>query len=228
VQLQRDWLLLNSINNQRSVLKTSFIQFTPKILGLALVLFTWYNSKAQSFEVMPGSQRLFIDVQYLKFMDKGKRVSLFSRARATAEYDRQETDLFTGAYLNYTTKPGIGGTAIGRISSNSSGVDVGIHYFKATKSFMIYALPSINVNNELLYSWFSIIRYTPELNKQWKLYSNLELFSAFGETGNLANVQRIRIGVDKQGNQFGLALNRSDGRFVETDVNPGLFFRKQF
>jgi hypothetical protein len=177
---------------------------------------------------MPGTERLFIDAQYLKFLGEQKRMSLFSRARATAQYDEQKTDLFTGAYLNYTTKSGIGGTLIGRIASNSSGVDVGMHYFKATKSFMVYALPSIHINDELLYSWFSIVRFTPELKKEWKLYSNLELFSAFDRNGNLANVQRVRMGVDKNGYQFGLAVNLAESRFAETDINPGVFFRKQF
>ena len=164
----------------------------------------------------------------MKFLDKNNRISLFSRARATAEYSGQNTDLFTGAYLNYTSKSGFGGTVLGRISSIGSGVDAGIHYFKATKVFMVYALPSININNELLYSWFSIVRYTPTILKDWKLYTSLELFSAFGQIGHLSNVQRIRLGADKKDFQFGLALNLSESRFADSDVNPGVFLRKQF
>ena len=169
-----------------------------------------------------------MDAQYLKFFDVDKKLSLFSRARATAEYGAQNTDLFTGAYFNYTTKYGMGTTVIGRISSAASAIDVGIHYFKAKKSLMVYALPSINVSNELLYSWFSILRYTPVIKNDWKLYTSLELFSAFGQIGHLSSVQRVRLGVDKKGNQFGLAINVGESRFSDTDVNPGVFFRKQF
>ena len=169
-----------------------------------------------------------IDAQYLKFFDEGRRVSLFSRARATTAYNEQNTDLFTGAYLNYTTRSGFGGTFLGRISSRSSGVDIGVHYFKASKTFMVYALHAINLNDELLYSWFSIIRFTPWLKENWKLYSSLELFSAFGTIGHLSSVQRIRLGMDTKGYQFGLALNLNHSRFAETDINPGIFFRRQF
>ncbi|KXX67138.1 hypothetical protein [Flammeovirga sp. SJP92] len=131
--------------------------------------------------------------------------------------------------MNYTTNSGFGGTVLGRISSNNAGVDAGVHYFKASKKFVIYALPSININNELLYSWFSILRFTPDLNKQWKLYSSLELFSAFSDIGHLSSVQRVRIGLDKKGNQFGLAVNLHESRYsASIDINPGLFFRKQF
>ena len=195
-----------------------------------LILFIGIHltTKAQSFEVMPGTKRVFIDAQYLKFVDSKKRVSLFSRARATAEYDEQATNLFSGAYLNYTTTSGFGGTILGRISSSSSGIDAGIHYFKATKSLMLYALASINLNDQLLYSWFSILRFTPVLNGQTKLYSSLELFSAFSKIGHLSSVQRIRVGIDKKGYQFGLAINLNESRFSDTDVNPGLFLRKQF
>lgn len=169
-----------------------------------------------------------MDAQYLSFFAGKPKLSLFSRARATAAYNDQSTDLFTGAYLNYTTSSGFGGTVIGRISSRSSGVDAGFHYFRAKKSLVIYALSSINLNDELLFSWFSILRYTPALSKQWKLYTSLELFSAFGQLGHLSSVQRIRAGVDKQGHQFGLALNLNESRFTKTDFNPGIFFRKQF
>ncbi len=186
---------------------------------------------SQSFEFMPGTERIFIDAQYLKFFDDDRKLSLFSRARATTEYDNQDnTNLFTGAYLNYTTSSGIGGTVLGRISSFSSGVDVGIHYFKANKKIMVYALPSINLNSDLLYSWFSIFRYTPQIKDDWKAYTSLELFSAFNKDGHLSSVQRIRIGADKSGFQFGLALNLSEQNrnFENTDVNPGIFLRKLF
>ena len=95
-----------------------------KVVVIILVYISGYCSYAQSFEVMPGIERLFIDAQYLKFFDDDNRLSLFSRARATAAYTEQNTNLFTGTYLNYTTKSGLGGTVNGRIASSSSGIDV--------------------------------------------------------------------------------------------------------
>ena len=93
---------------------------------------------------------------------------------------------------------------------------------------MLFALASVNLNDELLYCWFSIFGYTTTINGDWKLYSSLELFSVFGEIGHLSSVQRIRIGLDKKGYQFGLAVNLNESRFTEFDRNSGLFLRKQF
>ena len=85
---------------------------------------------AQSLEVMVGHERLFADVQWLKFMDADRKWSMFSRTRATVDYDNN-TDVFTGAYLNYTTKLGLGGSVVGRIGATGAASDVGFHFFKA-------------------------------------------------------------------------------------------------
>lgn len=202
-----------------------------KKIYLSLIIslaFCSYKMSAQSFELMTGTKRLFIDTQYLNFFNNERRVSLFHRARATTVYDAQETDLFTGNYLNYTTHSGFGGTVLGRISSNNSGIDTGIHFFKTTKSFMIYALPSININRELFYSWFSIIRYTAKLYKNTKLYTSLELFSAFNRMGHINSVQRIRIGLDQQTYQYGIAINTNESSYSVTLMNTGVFLRKKF
>ena len=185
-------------------------------------------TNAQSFEVMSGTSYIFTDAQYLKFFDEDQKFSLFSRARATFEYGENATNLFMGGYMNYTTKSGFGGTVVGRIATNSAGVDAGIHYFKAVKSVIVYALPSINLSDSLLYSWFSIVRYTPDLKNGWKLYTSLEIFSAFGKIGHLNSVQRLRFGVDKREYQFGASINFNESSYADTEVNTGVFFRKQF
>lgn len=196
------------------------------ILGLLLLN---RNAQSQSFEVMPGTERIFVDAQWLKTFDAERRWSLFSRSRATVDYD-ENTNLFMGAYINYTTKSGFGGTVVGRISSLGAGGDAGVHFFKANEKFIIYALASVEMSAEPGYSWFSILRYTPSLSEKWKLYTSLELFSNFNGDGHVASVQRIRVGLDRKGYQFGLALNLAGlgERYSTTDTNPGIFVRKQF
>ncbi|WP_462251787.1 hypothetical protein [Ekhidna sp.] len=195
----------------------------------ALVMLAVIDARSQSFEFMGGTERIFVDVQWLETFDDERKWSLFSRTRATAE-DRENTNLFTGAYLNYTTTSGFGGTILGRISSLGAGSDVGIHFFKATKEWMVYALISTELNAERAYSWFSIVRFTPELNEKWRLYNSLELFSNFNKNGHVVSVQRIRAGLKNQNYQFGLAINLSGlgPEYDPTDANPGIFVRKEF
>ncbi len=199
------------------------------LVFIALVMLAVIDARSQSFEFMDGSERIFVDVQWLETFDEEQKWSLFSRTRATAE-DRENTNLFTGAYLNYTSSSGFGGTILGRISSLGAGSDVGIHFFKANKKWMAYALISTELNSERAYSWFSIVRFTPELNEKWRLYNSMELFSNFNNDGHVASVQRIRSGLKNQSYQFGLAINLSGlgPEYNPTDTNPGIFVRKEF
>ncbi|QTN39816.1 hypothetical protein HZ996_11900 [Cryomorphaceae bacterium] len=200
----------------------SFFTFLGFFLG------TFFLS-GQSFELMPGTERVFVDAQWLKTFDEDRHWSLFSRSRATVNYDEQ-TNLFMGAYANYTTSSGFGGTVVGRISSTGAGGDLGIHFFKANRTFLVYALASVELQSEIGLSWFSILRYTAQINDRWRVYSSLELFSNFSIEGHVASVQRLRAGLDRNGYQFGLALNMAGlGPNYETrDQNPGVFVRKQF
>ena len=142
---------------------------------------------------------------------------------------KRKRDFISGLYLNYTMKSGFGASLVGRLSSADAGVDIGPHFIKQTKDVTFFALASISLQSELSYSWFSILRYTPELSEKWKAYSSLELFSAFREVGHALSVQRISLGVDRNGYQFGFAVNfRATGRpYRLRDTNPGLFIRKQ-
>ena len=198
------------------------------ILAIFISIFYWSTAGAQSFEVLMGTERVFIDAQFLKAIDAEKRWSFLSRTRATIEYDDEANSVFTGGYLIYASKSGLGATVLGRIVPSGFDVDAGISFFKVTGPWLIYALPSINIDSELYYSWFSILRYQPELKNDWKLYSSLELFTAFVQIGHLNSVQRIRLGVDKKGYQFGIGVNLEERRGADTDINPGLFFRKVF
>lgn len=195
---------------------------------LFLFLCCSFASRAQSIELMAGDQRIFTDIQWLKFFEGQQRWSIFSRTRATVDYDNQ-TNLFSGAYLNYTSKTGLGVSTVGKIGNSGAGVDLGPHYFKAKSNWMLFGLASVGLKEQLEYSWFSIFRFTPKLNEKWKWYSSLELFSLWQQGRHQISVQRVRLGVDYQKTQFGFAINLSQiGNSQDIQSNVGGFIRKSF
>jgi hypothetical protein len=203
---------------------------SARLLSLLLALFAFHYSHAQNFELMTGTKRLFFDFKYIKIIEARPNVSLLHRTRANAEYDAQPADLFTGTYLNYSLKGGIGPSLAGRISSAGSGFDVGVHYFKASRKFFVYTLPSVQIKDEFFFSWLTFLRFSPMLNEEWVLNTSLELFTAFNSERHLKSLQRVRLGTGKKGFLLGLAID-----FVETgdslekvDANPGVFVQKQF
>ena len=199
------------------------------MLMLILQMVAGTSARAQSFEVMPGTKRLFIDAQWLKAFDDGYRWTLFSRSRATADY-KDNTSLFSGAYVNYTFAGGFGLTLLGKIADSGGGGDAGVHYFNKSEEFMVYALASVGGGTQRSYNWFSIMRYTPALADEWKLFAGLELFTAFVDAGHAGRVQRARLGLEHRSFQFGLALNLAEygTDYTNVDVNPGLFVRREF
>lgn len=201
-----------------------------KILFLFLCSYiTTATVQSQSLELTAGNERIFVDVQWLEFFNGEMDWSLFSRTRSTVDYEN-DTNLFTGAYLNYTTVSGFGGTVVGRVASAGSGLDIGVHYFKTRKSFMTYALASLTLIQGSGINWFSITRFTPTIIEAWKLYTSIELFSSFDYEQHQFSTQRLRLGLDSQSLQFGIAVNISEtGKdVVHSDTNPGIFIRKQF
>ncbi len=186
------------------------------------------DADAQSLELMPGTQRTFTDIQWIKAFDDQGKWTIFSRSRATVDYDN-ETNLFTGAFISYTTATGFGVSAVGRISSSGGATDMGIHYVILRDNLTLFAIVSTQFFDDPNASWFSILRYRPVLNDQWKLYTSLELFSRFESEGHVFSVQRIRSGLDRNGFQFGFGINLlQDADFSIDDANPGLFVRREF
>ena len=196
--------------------------------AVVFLLLSPFFAQAQSLELMAGHERIFADVQWLKPLDKDYRWTVFSRTRATVDYDNN-TNLFSGAYLNYTRPSGLGISLVGKISNAGGGADAGLHIFKSKPKWMLFGLASVGLKSKLEYSWFSILRFTPDISEKWKLYSSLELFSLFNKAGHVLSVQRIRLGVNRNNYQFGLALNLSEiGTNFTSNSNVGGFIRKSF
>lgn len=185
--------------------------------------------QAQSLEVMPGSERLFVDVQWLKTFDGERRWSLFSRTRATVDYENT-TGLYFGNFVNYTGKTGLGASLIGSATATGAKSELGVHYFKMSKNVMVFALAYYELSNTVSYSVFSITRYRPEISERLKLYTSLELYSNFRKADHNISFQGLRLGLEKKTVQFGLALNyyQTGNELNTLLVNPGLFVRKEF
>ena len=200
-----------------------------QLFWLLLFLFIYRSSSTQSIEFMVGDQYVFTDVQFLKAFDKAYKFTVFNRTRTQIDYEDQ-VNFFSAAYFNYTTNSGLGGTILGRLGNAGSDVDAGIHYLKNAENVTFFGLASASLTDGGIYSWFSILRYRPKINSKWKVYSSLELFTVLNKWNHAASIQRIRLGLDYDSFQFGLAANLLElgEDFVFGTNNYGVFIRKEF
>ena len=162
-------------------------------------------------------------------MDSRFRNSVFSRTRARIDYGEDSPDFFSGLYLNHTFNSGLGLSVLGRINNRAADIDIGPHFYKQTKNLSFFGLLTFSLTDWGVYSWFSILRYRPSLNNMLKLYSSFELFIAMDQSNHLASTQRLRLGLDYQTYQFGLALNLTEfgNKFEFVNNNFGVFVRKE-
>ncbi|HAA10787.1 MAG TPA: hypothetical protein DCE41_03460 [Cytophagales bacterium] len=71
--------------------------------GLCLLLLLGCTKTiAQRIELMPGTERLFWDIQWMQRFDEAGAWSLFSRTRGSVDY-QGTTDWFSGVYFEYNT-----------------------------------------------------------------------------------------------------------------------------
>ncbi|MCI5055300.1 MAG: hypothetical protein MRY83_04275 [Flavobacteriales bacterium] len=187
-------------------------------------------SMAQSIEVMPGTENMFFDIQFLKpLQEDNYKFTVFSRTRGIVDYE-SNANILSAAYVSYSSKMGLGLSVIGAVNSGSGPSTAGgINILKAKKDFSIFALMAIEFEDPLGYSFFTIMRYTPLLRGDWKLYSSLELFTLFRKSGHEVSSERIRLGLDFKGLQFGLGTNLTQftNEFISAE-NYGVFVRKSF
>ncbi|WP_010518582.1 hypothetical protein [Croceivirga radicis] len=199
------------------------------LLILVLGLLSFNNINAQRFELMPGTERLFFDIQWFEKFDSQGKWTLFSRTRGSYDYE-DTTDIFSGAYFEYTTKSGFGPTFLGRIASTVAGAELGVHFIKQINNWSIYSLLSQEIRNQFDISWFSIVKFTPNISKTLKLYSSVELFMNFEKADHNVSVQRFRTGITKNNYFIGIGLNTTftGTNFDLNYTNLGIFVKKQF
>lgn len=185
---------------------------------------------AQSVELMPGTQRLFADVQVFEGRPVGPvLLSVFSRTRATVTYENQ-TNLFSGLYANVTSPWKVGASLVGAVRQDGAGLDAGVHFVHQTPDLTVFALVSLELSElgrDLGGSFFGIARYNPVISGDWRFYASLELYSLVrGQAGHVASVERVRLGASYDAWSFGAGLNASQlGPGFAPSWNPGLFVR---
>ena len=200
------------------------------ILGwlLASVL-SHHPLQAQSLEVMAGRQGLMVDVQWLEAFEGAPGWSLFSRT--TAQVDTAaNTTFYTGGFLNYSLPMGLGATLVGTVTPAGASGDAGVHFAKGGPEWMLFTLLATDLAREWGVWSFTILRYQPKINEDWRGYSSLELFSHLNGLGHTYSTQRVRLGAGYRGIQTGVALNLVGlgPEYQTVPAHLGLFLRKQF
>jgi len=215
------------------------IHFTSILIVIACSIHSLYaqdstvnlKPKTISLEEMIGDKRQFLQLLVNKFFAENKRVGLLSITSYAADYkyDLSNNEFQNTNLIHHHLFKGIS------INSGASftSVDgmknfVGLHYLYQSKTLSLLYLPSYYFINSHKISNTALIEFRPEMNKNWSLYTRLQLhYSHNLENGNhFRSYVYSRFGLTYKYLSFGIAHNFDRyGAAKNTKNNYGIFLK---
>ena len=203
-------------------------------LALAMLL-SGGIAKAQSVESYAGHKRAGVDLMWFKFFKDGKGEKtpflFFSRNRASLDYHNTPTAFGSTNAVSYNFKNGIGVVAVGSFLNAGFTPKAGAQFVKAKGDFLFFGWLVADLKKAGNLDLFGLFRWQPELRKEWRVFSQVELFPVFNPENDVWNItQRLRLGAKYHGWAAGFMADfnqagKSD--FAKTE-NVGGFLRYDF
>ena len=104
----------------------------------------------------------------------------------------------------------------------------GLQYLYTDKKLFILLAPRINIERNPTYDIMTIVQYRPQLSEKLKLYTRFQMLNLFNSEGNIRSYQWLRLGLEINGTQFGLAANLDEyGQNPKVEYNYGVFIRRE-
>ena len=171
-----------------------------------------FTSKTVSMEEMVGDQRQFLQIIVNKLFVEKKKIGLLSISSYAADYkDNLNNNEFQNTTLIYHHL--FKGISInsGASFKSAEGMNnfVGLQYIHQSNTLSLIYLPSYYFIKSHKISNTAIIEYRPAINKNWSLYTRLQLhYNHDLENGNhYRSYAYSRLGLTYKYFSFGLAHN---------------------
>ncbi len=213
--------------------KIRFFRFSL-LLGF---LFSLATAKAQiPVEVMFGDEQLQHQFFFFRDLDRNQKVNLFNMTRFSMDYENRifNNSLVT-SQLAYNLTPflGISGGVTFADNRLSPLAAISLTYLNKKQDLFLTLFPSVVFNEETNFEMSGIFLYTPQLTKDFKLFTQVIFASTFNRQmdTHLFSNQQCRIGVDyKDLFQVGIGIDQTYINTGEGYLKPrniGIFFRKE-
>ncbi len=180
-------------------------------------------------ELMVGNQYLSIDASLLKKFSENSKFGFYHLNTLQIYYNNTLKNsfilqdlLFYEAFKNLRV---VAGAFYGKPGFNAT---AGFQYNFFAKNIFFFIAPRINIIEEPSYDIITVLQYTKPLTEKLKLFTRLKIGNLFDAQNHIKSYQWIRIGLDKNGTQFGIAANFDEnGLNPKVETNFGLFVRRE-
>jgi hypothetical protein len=196
------------------------------ILG-ALMFGGRANAASGSVEIMAGDKSTTLDLKVAG--ELVPRLGIFARNRTTVDYDKQ-VSTFGLIDLSYNLVEGLDVVAEAQFSPQAGFVPrLGLQYFHQFGDLSTYFLSTVSLSENPDSENVASLQYKPKITEEMKLYSSLEALTNIGGEGHNFSVQRLRLGLDASGFQFGVAGDFLEiGNEAQVSCNVGGFVSGEF
>lgn len=193
-------------------------------------------------EVFAGHQRATLDIMFFKFVKKqngdNSRWLFFNRNRAGVDYRITKTNYLPqfgcteAISWNHKRLRGFAPVIVAQVFNSGVYSKAGLQYARITKTMTVFSWVVCETKQKPTLDYFLLVRYTPKLTTQVKLFTQLESVNALPTTPHAGSsfTQRFRLGLQWKGFQFGAGadLNQTGISTFTQTMNIGAFIRHEF
>ena len=184
-------------------------------------------------QVFAGNQATEFNFMWNGFMDKKQKVNLFNFTFFEVDYDDQENnvyEIYQVVTYSFSRQWGLAGG--GRFTTDEFIPEAALSFQVEQQALYMNPFPSVRYTpslEEMGYSLFGMVIFTPEIGKNWSLFNQVIFESVWDDLGHVFSYQQIRLGFGyKSAFQFGLGVNLAQtGHEFKNSTNVGLFLRKE-
>lgn len=208
-----------------------------RIIFLTMLLLSSRLLQAQpiTLEGLVGNDYVFYQHFISKRFSPQGRFGLMHVANVANRYQTdpkkggRPNELMNQAYLTTRMSPAFT-LLTGMYYNNFIGIraSAGVQYAKPFRSGLVVIIPRVDIEHHGSVELMGMIEYQPSLSGSTKLYTRLQVMTNYGAYQHNRSYQRLRVGIDLKGTQFGLGINVDEyGKESKIYMNGGFFVRKE-
>ncbi len=187
------------------------------------------QSQAIPIELAAGFRYATANLVVSKGFTETSKFGFFHQSTLSVDYDdEQEDDLAMQQLLFFEPLSGFRLTGGAFYGGPGFSPTAGMQYVNAGRAFLLLISPRVNIESDPSFSVFSIVRYKPAVTRNARLYLGMQLLNTFDTSNHIKSYQWLRVGLDLEGTQFGIAVNFDEfGPHPDLEVSAGLFIRRE-
>jgi hypothetical protein len=199
------------------------------LVALFIVRSSYSFSQPIPVELMAGNKYTSVDVSFSKSFVQDSKLGFFHMNTLQADYNNKYNNSFAVLdLLTYELVKNLkiaGGAFYGIPGFNTT---TGLQYNYVSKNVFFLFAPRINITDVPSYDFMTILQYKSDLTQKMKLFTRIKLLNLFDAEGHIKSYQWLRMGLERNGTQFGLAADFDEyGPHPDVQYNVGLFIRRE-